>query len=157
MLLNNSNIKKIISILLLFNFIAVSFEFNIYAEKNVLTISEAISFAQKYSQEYKNKDGSRAKKKIELSQAIEAVEDIRRNESTERYSSDSKTELPEGHGMKDEIELLMKIPKLEMEVRDITNELESVKFSDQEKTENCFINIYEYDKKSKMSQMTLDE
>ena len=149
--------KKIISVLLLFNLIALSFEFNIYAGKNILTMSEAISFAQKYSQEYKNKDESRAKKKIELSQAIEAVEDIRKNESTERYSSGSKMELPEGHGMKDEIELLMKIPRLEMEVRDITNELESVKFSDQEKTENCFISIYEYDKKAKMSQETLNE
>ena len=157
MLLNNSNMKKIISVLLLFNLIALSFEFNIYAGKNILTMSEAISFAQKYSQEYKNKDESRAKKKMELSQAIEAVEDIRKNESTERYSSGSKMELPEGHGMKDEIELLMKIPRLEMEVRDITNELESVKFSDQEKTENCFISIYEYDKKAKMSQETLNE
>ena len=149
--------NKGISVLLIFSLLLLIFDFSIFAQNKVLRMSDAVNYAQKHSQTYKNKKYSRAKKRISLTQAIDAIKATRKKESTVRYSLLFNIKLPEKHGLPKEIDLLMKVPEIENDIKNLTKELEEVKLSDQEKTEDCFFNIYDSEQKAKLTQSYLDE
>ena len=54
--------NKGISVLLIFSLLLLIFDFSIFAQNKVLRMSDAVNYAQKHSQTYKNKKYSRAKK-----------------------------------------------------------------------------------------------
>ncbi len=60
------------------------------------------------------------KKNMERQQAVEGLRDIRKKESTVRFSLLFSISFPEKHAMPKEIELIMKIPKIDHEI-DILN------------------------------------
>lgn len=160
MILFYNRARNFISFLLSFGLSFISFilfDFYIFAQNKVLKMSDAITYVQNHSQSFKDKSDSRIKKKMELSQAIDAVNETRKKESTVRFSLLFNIKLPEKHALPKEIDLLMKVPKIESEIKILTKELEQIKLSEQEKAQNYFITIYEYDQKSKLLQQSLDE
>lgn len=56
------------------------------------------------------------KKEIELKQAYDGIRDIRKKESTVRFSLLFNIKFPEKHGMPKEIELIMKVPTIQNEI-----------------------------------------
>lgn len=149
--------QKIVLILLLSSFLADSFSLNSSCIQNKLTMTEAVEFTKQTSQKYKNKKVSRANKKMQLTQAKDAIKETRKKESTVRFNLLFNIQWPEKHAMPKEIELMTKVPEIETEIKNITKELEDIWLTEQEKAENYYINIYGYDQKSKIGQAILDE
>ncbi|MBP0979346.1 MAG: hypothetical protein J6C55_01715 [Oscillospiraceae bacterium] len=157
MKLFNNTKQKIVLIILLFVFLVSNLNINSVCKQHKLTMVEAVEFAKQTSQKYKNKKASRANKKMQLTQAYDAIKETRKKESTIRFSLLFNIQWPEKHAMPKEIELMTKVPEIETDIKNITKELEDIWLSDQEKAENYYINIYGYDQKSKLGQMILDE
>jgi len=67
------------------------------------------------------------KKNMERQQAVEGLRDIRKKESTVRFSLLFSISFPEKHGMPKEIELIMKIPKVDHEIDVLNHKLEFTK------------------------------
>lgn len=155
--LNNSNLKKILSIILIVNIVIIFTKVDIFSQSKTLTMSQAVNYAQDVSKDYRNKQNSKVTKKIQLMQAIDAVKDIRKKESTVRFSLLFNIQMPEKHALPKEIDLLMNIPKIETEIKGITKELENIKLSTKEETETCFIDVYGCEQKCKFNQSILNE
>jgi hypothetical protein len=63
------------------------------------------------------------KKKIERKEAVEGLKDIREKETTVRFSLLFNIEFPETHGMPKEIDLLLKLPKVDNEIKKLNAKL----------------------------------
>ena len=147
--------RKIITTLGVIGLLVLNVQFEVYAEK-MLTVNDAVNYAHKASSDYRNQKNSLATKRIQLTQAREAIKDARKKESTVRFSLLFNIKFPEKHAMPKEIELIMKVPKIEVEIKNINKSLEDIKLSDQNKTESNFLKVYEYIQKSQLAQSDLD-
>lgn len=85
-----------------------------------MTLSKAVQLALLNSEALDEIELDILKKNMERQQAVEGLRDIRKKESTVRFSLLFNIEFPEKHGMPKEIELIMKIPKVDHEI-DILN------------------------------------
>lgn len=147
--------RKIITVICVVSLIVLNVQFQVYAEK-MLTVDDAVNYAHKTSADYRNKKNSLATKRIQLTQAREAIKDARKKESTVRFSLLFNIKFPEKHAMPKEIELIMKVPKIEGEIKNINKSLEGIELTDKSKTENNFLKVYEYIQKSQLAQADLD-
>lgn len=147
--------RKIITTLGVIGLLVLNVQFEVYAEK-MLTVNDAVNYAHKASSDYRNQKNSLATKRIQLTQAREAIKDARKKESTVRFSLLFNIKFPEKHAMPKEIELIMKVPKIEVEIKNLNKSLEDIKLSDQNKTESNFLKVYEYIQKSQLAQSDLD-
>lgn len=154
--LNNIKLKKVLYTVLSIGFFVLLTIQTVFSEK-ILTIEQAVQYGLNTSKDYKDKKFFLTTKKVELMQAIDAIKDIRKKESTVRFSLLFNIKMPEKHALPKEIELLMKVPKIETEIRDITKELENIKLLEKEKAERCFIDVYGCEKKCKFNKSILDE
>ena len=73
--------RKIITVICVISLIVLNVQFQVYAEK-MLTVDDAVNYAHKTSADYRNKKNSLATKRIQLTQAREAIKDARKKEST---------------------------------------------------------------------------
>lgn len=85
-----------------------------------MTLDKAIQLALLNSDALEEIKLDILKKNMERQQAVEGLRDIRKKESTVRFSLLFSISFPEKHGMPKEIELIMKIPKIDHEI-DILN------------------------------------
>ncbi len=85
-----------------------------------MSLSKAIQLALLNSEALEEIELDILKKNMERQQAVEGLRDIRKKESTVRFSLLFDIKFPEKHGMPKEIELIMKIPKVDHEI-DVLN------------------------------------
>lgn len=110
------NSKKLVSIILIALILLPSFNNISYAEKP-LNLKGAISVAQKKSDSLNLVKLDLIKKSVERRQAIDGLRDIREKQTTVRFSLLFSIKFPESHGMPKEIELLMKLPKIDNDIK----------------------------------------
>lgn len=89
-----------------------------------MTLEKAIQLALLNSDALEEIELDILKKNMERQQAVEGLRDIRKKESTVRFSLLFNIEFPEKHGMPKEIELIMKIPKVDHEIDILNHKLE---------------------------------
>lgn len=106
--------KKITAILLIFVFLFQILPTAQAAQS--LTIEQARTLAQEKSEGLQDVKIDRIKKQIELKQAQDGIKDIRKKESTIRFSLLFNIQFPSSHGMPKEIELIMKVPQIQNEI-----------------------------------------
>ncbi|MBN2898289.1 MAG: hypothetical protein JXO44_05915 [Clostridia bacterium] len=106
--------RKIISIVLISALLFGSIP--CFAANQLLTLDEAVAQAIKNSFDIKGVRMDLISKDIARNQAIQAIADIRKKESTVRFSLLFNIEFPETHGLPKEIDLIMKIPTIESEM-----------------------------------------
>ncbi|GHV29228.1 hypothetical protein FACS189481_1560 [Clostridia bacterium] len=95
---------------------------------------------------------------IKRKQAQEAIKDIRKKESTVRFSLLINIKLPEKHGLPKEVDLLTKIPKIDSETVMLEKEIEGRKLELKEKVEHAVVKCYDLQEKiKKLSQEVRDK
>lgn len=132
--------KKIILYILIFIFIITNNSIT-YGEGKMLTIDEAKILAVKNSFDIKETKMNLIKKDMELEQAKEGIKDIRKKESTIRYSLLINIEFPEKHGLPKEIDLVTKMPKIQKDIRVLKKKLEYKNLEARYKAEQAFFNV----------------
>lgn len=113
------------------------------AANKTLNLKESVLLGIKNSPELKSIKIDLVKKQIELREAKEAIIDIRRKESTVRFSLLFNIKFPEKHGLPKEIELVMKVPKIENEILELNKKLDYETLNTQYKTENLYMDTVE--------------
>lgn len=106
--------KKITAILLIFVFLFQMLP-KVQAAQ-AFTIEQVRTLAQENSEGLQDVKIDRIKKQIELKQAQDGIKDIRKKESTIRFSLLFNIKFPSSHGMPKEIELIMKVPQIQNEI-----------------------------------------
>ncbi|MDR2817698.1 MAG: hypothetical protein LBB04_03170 [Oscillospiraceae bacterium] len=95
---------------------------------------------------------------IKRKRAQEAIEDIRKKESTVRFSLLLNIKLPEKHGLPKEIDLLTAVPKIDSETVRLEREIESRKRELKGKVEHAVVKCYELQERiKKLSQEIQDK
>ncbi len=92
-----------------------------FASKTI-DMKTAISLAQKNSDTLNLVKLDLIKKGVERRQALEGLQDIREKESTVRFSLLFSIKFPETHAMPKEIELIMKLPKIDNEIKKLNEQ-----------------------------------
>lgn len=105
----------------------------------VLTMDEAVMLALKNSPELIDNSAELVKKEIELKQANEAIRDIRKKESTVRFSLLFNIQFPEEHGLPKEIDLQMKVPTIQSDIRELKKKKEYLRLSVKTQTELIYM------------------
>lgn len=111
------------------------------ANAKTLTMQESVMLALKNSPELIENSAELVKKEIELKQAREAIRDIRRKESTVRFSLLFNIEFPEEHGLPKEIDLQMKVPTLQSDIRELTKKKEDIRLAVKTQTELIYMDV----------------
>lgn len=112
-----------------------------YGASRILSIDEVKTLAVKNSFDIKEVKMDLVKKDMELGQAKEGIRDIRKKESTVRYSLLSNIEFPEKHGLPKEIDLVTKIPKIQKEIRVLKEKLKYKELEAKYKAEQAFLDV----------------
>jgi hypothetical protein len=118
-----SNIIRLFSFL---TALAVFFGTSTYsaaAGEQLLTLEEAVRIGTSNSNEIYELEMEKFKTRIELYQAREALRDLRKKESTVRFSLPFNIKLPETHGQPKEIQTVFKIPELTAKIIDIDRQI----------------------------------
>lgn len=118
----------------------VSFSYTQAADRHI-TIDKARNMAMENSDGYQSASIDLVKKRIELRQAKEAIQDTRKNESAVRFSLLFNIKFPEKHGMPKEIELLTKVPQIENEITILGKKKAYERLSSQTKAEQAFYDV----------------
>lgn len=92
-----------------------------YAARTI-DMKAAISLAQKNSDALNLVKLDLIKKGVERKQAVEGLQDIRKKESTVRFSLLFDIKFPETHAMPKEIELIMKLPKIDNDIKKLNEQ-----------------------------------
>lgn len=106
-----NKIKVTVLVIIIFNLIFVSFA------ETILDMKTCENLAVENSFDAKSVKMDLIKKDIEKNQAIEGIKDIRKKESTVRFSLLFNIKFPEKHGMPKEIKLIMKVPTIENDMK----------------------------------------
>lgn len=156
--LKNSNLKYVLAWILIGCMLYVDMgSIRVQAVGKVITIEQAVQYAQMKSTKYKKKQKSREPKVIKLQQAIQGIRDVRIKETTIRFALPFTIKWPEKHALPKEIDLVMKIPRIETDIANIDRELNDILLAEREKAENTFIDVYAYQEKSKIGRQILKE
>lgn len=105
------------------------------------TIEQARTLAQENSEGLQDVKIDRIKKQIELKQAQDGIKDIRKKESTIRFSLLFNIEFPPSHGMPKEIELIMKVPEIQNEITILQEQEGYETLKSQTEAENAFYDV----------------
>lgn len=134
--------KKIIAWFCIFIFAAVWIPpFEISAALRQLTLEEAQIMGVENSYGVKDVVVGRIQKQIELQQAKEGIRDIRKKESTIRYSLLTTIEWPEKHGLPKEIDLVTKIPQIETDIANLDEQEKYERLKARYDAEAAFIDV----------------
>ncbi len=95
-----------------------------YAQNQILTLDDAIKIALENSFDIQNVKMERVNKQIAKNQAYEAIADVRKNESTVKFSLLFNIKFPQKHGMPKEIDLILKVPKIEKDILVLNRKIE---------------------------------
>lgn len=112
-----------------------------HAKKEVFKLDDAIYLAIKNSASIKEIRMSLIEKDIAKSQGYEAIADIRKKESTVRFSLLFSIEWPEKHGLPKEIGLIMKIPEIEKDIAILKKQLVDQKRKVELETRSLYFDI----------------
>ncbi len=131
-------LKKIIAFCVLFTFLFQTFCF---ASPRSISINDVRNYANENCSEAKDVILDRITKEIELKQAKDAIKDIRKKESTVKFSLLFNIELPSKHGMPKEIELIMKVPKIQNEITVLQKQENYERLKNKQKAESAFYDV----------------
>lgn len=106
-----------------------------------LTIDTVRTMAIEASDGVQSVKIDKIKKDIELKQAQDGIADIRKKESTIRFSLLFNIKFPEKHGMPKEIELLMKVPEIENDITVLKRQEVYETLKSQTKAEQTFYDV----------------
>ena len=95
-----------------------------FSQQRNFNIDDIIGMAENNSEGVKSVKIDKIKKEIELKQAKDGIKDIRKSESTIRFSLLFNIKFPEKHGMPKEIELVMKVPQIQSEIAVLKEQLD---------------------------------
>ena len=115
------------------------------AYSRTVTLSDAVSLAVKNSYDIEKVKNDIVLKKIELKQAIDGIRDIRKKENTIKFSLLFNIEFPSKHALPKEIELVMKVPGIQSDIKGLQRKLENERLKTVSKTETAFYNVLELD------------
>lgn len=90
--------------------------YRVQAAGTWMTVEEAAKLAESASDGIRQTSIELVKKQIELQQAKDGILDTRKKESTIRFSLLFNIKFPEKHGLPKEIELITKVPEIQMEL-----------------------------------------
>lgn len=96
-------------------------------------------------------------KEIELKQAKEAIQDIRKNESTIRFSLLFNIKFPESHGMPKEIELVTKVPQIQTEIAILKEQIEYEKLNSSLEGQLAFYDVLQLEYEVKFYEERLED
>ncbi len=113
-------LKKTLLLLLILTLIMPQFTMD-YATKSI-DMKAAISLAQQNSDAINLVKLDLIKKGVERRQAVEGLQDIREKETTVRFSLLFDISFPEKHAMPKEIELIMKLPKIDNDIKKLNEQ-----------------------------------
>lgn len=116
--------RRIVAFLLLICTLCSEASLLVYAKQRNFTIDNVIDMAMENSEGAQSATIEKIKKEIELQQAKDAIKDIRKNESTIRFSLLFNIKFPEKHGMPKEIELVTKVPQIQTEIAILKEQVE---------------------------------
>ena len=133
--------KKITVILLIFVFLFQMLPTPIVEAAQSLTIEQARTLAQQKSEGLQDVKIDRIKKQIELKQAQDGIKDIRKKESTVRFSLLFNIKFPTSHAMPKEIELIMKVPQIQNEITILQAQESFEALKSQTEAENAFYDV----------------
>lgn len=97
------------------------------------------------------------KKEIELKQAKDAIKDIRKNESTIRFSLLFNIKFPEKHGMPKEIELVTKVPQIQTEIAILKEQIEYEKLNSSLEGQLAFYDVLQLEYEVKFYEERLED
>lgn len=132
--------KRVISGFLILIMVISVMPFNIFANQ-VLTIDDVRTMSSENSIGVQDVIIDKIKKEIELQQAKEGIADIRKKESTVRFSLLFNIEFPEKHGLPKEIELIMKVPQIKNEISILEEQKPYEILKSQQEGESAFYDV----------------
>lgn len=109
--------------------------------ETILDLDTVKQQAVECSTDLQNVKIDRIKKQIELKQAQEGIRDIRKKESTIKYSLLVNIEFPKKHGMPKEIELIMKVPQIQKELTVLEQQEQYETLKAKNKAEQAYYNV----------------
>lgn len=134
-------IKKTLLLFLILTLIMPQFTMD-YATKS-MDMKAAISLAQQNSDAINLVKLDLIKKGVERRQAIEGLQDIREKETTVRFSLLFDISFPEKHAMPKEIELIMKLPKINNDINKLNQQYKFEVHKLEFEVKSAFLNILE--------------
>ncbi len=112
----------------------------VFASSN-MALQKAVKLALLSSDSVEEIELDLVKKGMERQQAEEGLRDIRKKESTVRFSLLFNIEFPETHGLPKEIELIMKLPKIDHEIDVLNHKLDYTKEKITFEVKNIYLDL----------------
>ncbi len=109
----------------------------------VLTLTQAVDCAVSTSYEVRKAKNDMQLKNIELKQAIQAIKDIRKKENTIQFSLLFNIKFPQQHALPKEIELLMKVPQIQSDLKDLQRKAGQAKLNAVMSCKTAYFNTVE--------------
>ncbi|RCX11383.1 outer membrane protein TolC [Anaerobacterium chartisolvens] len=109
----------------------------------VLTLAQAVDCAVSTSYEVRKAKNDTQLKNIELKQAIQAIRDIRKKENTIQFSLLFNIKFPQQHALPKEIDLLMKVPKIQSDLKDLQRKAAQAKLTAVMSCKTAYFNTVE--------------
>lgn len=130
--------KRFFAFLILFIF---TFQTVCLSASRVMSIDDVRNLADKNCSDAKDVILDRITKEIELKQAKDAIKDIRKKESTVKFSLLFNIKMPSKHGMPKEIELIMKVPTIQNEITVLKRQEKYERLKNKQKAESAFYDV----------------
>lgn len=129
----------------------------VYAKQRNYTVDNVIDMAMEHSEGAQSATIEKIKKEIELKQAKDAIKDIRKNESTIRFSLLFNIKFPESHGMPKEIELVTKVPQIQTEIAILKEQIEYEKLNSSLQSQLAFYDVLQLEYEVKFYEQRLED
>ena len=129
----------------------------VYAKQRNFTIDNIIDMAIKNSEGAQSATVEKIKKEIELQQAKDGIRDIRKSESTVRFSLLFNIKFPESHGMPKEIELVTKVPQIQSEIAILKKQIEYEKLNSSLQAQLTFYDVLQLEYEVQFYQERLED
>jgi hypothetical protein len=113
------------------------------AYPQVLTLNQAVSSSVNTNYAIRKTKSEIKLKNIELKQAIQAIKDIRWKESTIQFSLLFDIKFPTEHALPKELELVMKVPKIQAELDALNRKLEYSRYNAVMSAKTAYFNVVE--------------
>lgn len=128
----------------------------VHAER-LLVLERAIKLGKDNSDALYQLELKLQKKNTELAQARKGIKDIRKKESTVRFSLLFNIKLPEKHGMPKEVDLVTKIPTITAEINEIKKNIEYTKRKVEHDVKQAYLNVVSEIYNSELRKAVLEE
>ena len=150
-ILFNKNIKKTVSLLMVFMMTITLLSVNDYktamAAPKTLRLSQAKNLALANSSAYRKIKNKIELKKVSYAQAVKSLKLKKKNMSTFRWTPLLSFKFPEKADLMDEYEYVYKPMQIQNEITELKHELNDTVYSVYEETANLYTEIYSYQEK----------